>query len=372
MLRCRALASLLACAFLFVGATASAQIDTGVIVGRVSDDSGAVLPGVTVTATQQGTGLVVDVGRPTSGANTSFPACGSAPTTLPPSCRASGARVQRDVRVNVQTRAQVDLQLNVGALAEEVVVTGRSELLQTQSADIGTVVEARQVQDLPLLGRRYSELAFLTPGVVAAPAGHHQPRRRHLLQRQRQLRDLEQLHARRRRQQLVLDQPPGAQPAGGGAAGRCAAGIQGPDAHLLRGVRQSRRRGDQRVGQAGHQQLQRIAVCVPARRIAECQHLGQQPRRPPERAVQPADRGRHVRRTDRPRQDLLLRRLPVVADRAGAVADGDGADGADAGRRPERAHRQHGGGQRLRAGRLRGCGQQDHQPRRASTRWRRS
>ena len=61
--------------------------------------------------------------------------------------------------------------MNVGAVAEEVIVTGRSELLQTQSADIGNVVDERQVRDLPLLGRRYSNSAFLSPGVVAAPAG---------------------------------------------------------------------------------------------------------------------------------------------------------------------------------------------------------
>ena len=59
MLRSHALAGLLACSFLLLGSAASAQIDTGVIVGRVVDDSGGVLPGVTVTATQQGTGLAL-------------------------------------------------------------------------------------------------------------------------------------------------------------------------------------------------------------------------------------------------------------------------------------------------------------------------
>ena len=58
-----------------------------------------------------------------------------------------------------------------GVVAEEIVVTGRAELLQTQSANIGNVIGERQVRDLPLLGRRYSELAYLTPGVVQAPAG---------------------------------------------------------------------------------------------------------------------------------------------------------------------------------------------------------
>ena len=170
MLRYRALACLFACSCLFLAATASAQIDTGVIVGRVSDDSGGVLPGVTVTATQQATGLV-STSTTNDRGEFIFPGLRVGVYDVAAELQGFRRAVQREVTVNVQTRAQVDLQLNVGALAEEVVVTGRSELLQTQTADIGNVVEARQVQDLPLLGRRYSELAFLTPGVVAAPAG---------------------------------------------------------------------------------------------------------------------------------------------------------------------------------------------------------
>ncbi|MSO34913.1 MAG: TonB-dependent receptor [Acidobacteria bacterium] len=149
---------------------AFAQIDTGVIVGRVVDDSGAVLPGVTVVATQDGTGLAA-----TSVTNDRgefiFPGLRVGVYVVTAELQGFRRAVSRDVRVSVQTRAQVDLQLSVGALTEEVIVTGRAQLLQTQSADIGSVIDARQVRDLPLLGRRYSELAFLSPGVVAAPAG---------------------------------------------------------------------------------------------------------------------------------------------------------------------------------------------------------
>ena len=149
---------------------AFAQIDTGVIVGRVVDDSGAVLPGVTVVATQDGTGLAA-----TSVTNDRgefiFPGLRVGVYVVTAELQGFRRAVSRDVRVSVQTRAQVDLQLSVGALTEEVIVTGRAPLLQTQSADIGSVIDARQVRDLPLLGRRYSELAFLSPGVVAAPAG---------------------------------------------------------------------------------------------------------------------------------------------------------------------------------------------------------
>ena len=170
MPRCRALICLVVSSLLLLPHAAFAQIDTGVIVGRIVDDSGAILPGVTVTATQDGTGVVSTSVTNDRGEFT-FPGLRVGTYAVAAELQGFKRAVRRDVRINAQTRAQVDLQLNVGALSEEVVVTGRAELLQTQSADIGTVIEARQVQDLPLLGRRYSELAYLTPGVVQAPAG---------------------------------------------------------------------------------------------------------------------------------------------------------------------------------------------------------
>ena len=170
MPRCRALVSLFVLSFISFSSAAHAQIDTATIVGRVVDASGGVLPGVTVTATQQGSGIAASSITNASG-EFIFP--GLRVGTYEVAAELQGFRrtVRDNVQLNVQTRAQVDLQLSVGAVTEVVTVTGQSELLQTQTADIGTIVDQRQVQDLPLLGRRYSELAFLTPGVVAAPAG---------------------------------------------------------------------------------------------------------------------------------------------------------------------------------------------------------
>ncbi|MEO8678739.1 MAG: TonB-dependent receptor [Vicinamibacterales bacterium] len=155
---------------LLLASPAFAQIDTGVIVGRVVDGSSAVLPGVTVVATQDGTGLQAMAVTDDRG-EFIFPGLRVGTYTVTAELQGFRRAVRRDIQLSVQTRAQVDLQLNVGAVTEEVIVTGKTELLQTQSADIGSVVDERQVRDLPLLGRRYSELAFLSPGVVAAPAG---------------------------------------------------------------------------------------------------------------------------------------------------------------------------------------------------------
>jgi hypothetical protein len=149
---------------------AAAQIDTGTIVGRVQDSSGAVLPGVTVTATRDDTGVVATTVTNASGEFV-FPGLRIGVYTVSAELTGFKKATYEAVRLNVQARPQLDFELGVGTLSEQVTVTGRAELLQTQSADIGNVVDERQVRDLPLLGRRYSELAFLTPGVVAAPAG---------------------------------------------------------------------------------------------------------------------------------------------------------------------------------------------------------
>jgi hypothetical protein len=146
------------------------QLDTGAIVGTVVDGSGAVLPGVTVIATQETTGVSVTTVTNASGQYI-FPALKVGRYIVTAELQGFRRGVTRDITVNVQDRRNADFTLAVGTIAEEVVVSARAELLQTQSADIGAVVDERQVRDLPLLGRRYAELALLAPGVVVAPAG---------------------------------------------------------------------------------------------------------------------------------------------------------------------------------------------------------
>src|SRR5439155_1572818 len=62
-------------------------------------------------------------------------------------------------------RLEIDFTLKVGSVNQEVVVTAGEPLLQTQSADVGNVVDTARVNDLPLNGRRYADLALLEPGV---------------------------------------------------------------------------------------------------------------------------------------------------------------------------------------------------------------
>jgi hypothetical protein len=149
---------------------ASAQLDTGTIVGTVRDQSGAVVPGATVTATQESTATTASAVSTDKGQFV-FPNLKIGTYSISAELPGFRKSVQTGIVLHVQERVDVDVKIELGNVTEEVVVTGTTELLHTQTADVGYSVDQRQVTDLPLLGRRYSELAFLTTGVVSAPGG---------------------------------------------------------------------------------------------------------------------------------------------------------------------------------------------------------
>ncbi len=128
------------------------------------------MPGVTPTVTQEATGTTSSAVTDERG-QYFFPNLRIGTYTVAAELQGFRRSVRSGLQLNVQSQLEIDFGLEVGNVAEEVVVTGRTELPNTQKADIGNVVDACQVRDLPRLGRRYAELAFLTPGVVAAPAG---------------------------------------------------------------------------------------------------------------------------------------------------------------------------------------------------------
>ena len=69
--------------------------------------------------------------------------------------------------LTVAEKARVDVQLTVGAISEEVVVTGDSiSQVETTSSEIGTTISGKQVNNLELNGRNFTQLVTLTPGVV--------------------------------------------------------------------------------------------------------------------------------------------------------------------------------------------------------------
>ena len=156
---CRAVAVLLC---LLLASSASAQITTGDIVGRVTDQSGAVLPGAAVTVENVGTHDV---------RSTVASATGDFVVNLLP-IGSYVVRVELDSfrpqesRVDLRSgeRIRVDAKLVIGGLSDTVQVTAEAPLLQTDSSTVSTLVTQNEVQDLPVNGRNFIRLVQLIPG----------------------------------------------------------------------------------------------------------------------------------------------------------------------------------------------------------------
>jgi len=142
---------------------AGAQAVYGSISGTVSDNTGAVLPGVTVTITS--------LERKTSDEVVSNEAGFYTKDRLLPGTyevRASLAgfkqAVYSDIRVSVDTSTPLNIGLELGEVSEQITVTGFTPLLRTDRADVATTFEARQITDLPVLDRNFTKFVLLTPG----------------------------------------------------------------------------------------------------------------------------------------------------------------------------------------------------------------
>jgi len=145
---------------------AAAQVDTGSIVGTVHDSSGAVVPGATVIIANLATQVTQ---TEKTNAEGEYVALLLQVGTYSVSIERSGFEksAQSGIQVNVRSRLQVDFTLQVGSVSQEVTVTGAAPLLDTQSANVGQVVDGKDMSDLPLNGRRYDDLVFLTTGVTS-------------------------------------------------------------------------------------------------------------------------------------------------------------------------------------------------------------
>lgn len=153
---------------LLVAGLALAQ-DRGTITGTILDSSGAAVPGATVIVRNPATGLSQTIVSRGDGEYTFFylPAGRYSVTAEKEGFRKSEAS---DVLVQVNTTARMDMRMQVGAVQETVVVEATAPLLQTDRSDLGSVVDQRAIQKLPLFinGGLRSNLAFtsLVPGVA--------------------------------------------------------------------------------------------------------------------------------------------------------------------------------------------------------------
>ena len=150
-------------------APAAAQGTTGSIAGVVTDNTKAALPGATVTVRSADTGqsrvLTTDgAGR--------YRAEALQPGRYGVTVELSGFRTAevKDVAITVGQATAVDVQLQIGALDEHVTVTGEATTVKTRESSVTGLVDQRQIRELPLNGRDFSQLTLLQLGVTASPS----------------------------------------------------------------------------------------------------------------------------------------------------------------------------------------------------------
>ncbi len=164
----RFVCALFACAVLLFSCTAvlhAQTSNTGALAGTVTDPSGGVIVGATVTVTNLATGQMRTATTSSSGAyqisllppgnySVRFEAKGFKSLDVP------------SITVNVTETPELDRKLEVGSSSEKVTVEATTETVQTQNATNGTVIPSQEIQNLPLVTRNYTQIVDLSPGVV--------------------------------------------------------------------------------------------------------------------------------------------------------------------------------------------------------------
>jgi hypothetical protein len=154
--------------FVMAGCLAFAQTNAGSIVGTVRDPSGAVVSGAVVNVINDATNVNM---RFTTNADGEYQALQLIPGVYSVQATHAGysVAIRKNVVIDVQSRAQVDFALALGSVKQQVLVSASSPLLETQSAEVGGVLSTNTINDLPLNGRDYDQLALLEPGIYHMP-----------------------------------------------------------------------------------------------------------------------------------------------------------------------------------------------------------
>ena len=153
----------LVCCF-FLAAHAAAQTTSTEVLGTVSDSTGAVVPNVSVILSRVATGekrrtVTDNVG------NYSFPLIEIGEYSVTAEISGFKRQTKTGVIVELQQKARVNFELQVGAATEQVKVAAQGVELKTDDASIGSTIDQKRVVELPTLNRNFASLLVLTPGV---------------------------------------------------------------------------------------------------------------------------------------------------------------------------------------------------------------
>ena len=161
----RSVLSLGATFLLLSSVAAWAQLSTAQLSGRVTDESGGVLPGVTITITQTDTGFMRSGVTDGNGGYvlTNLPL---GPYRVEAALQGFRTFVRTGIVLQVGATPELNVQLSVGALEESVTVQGAAPLVDVQSSGISDVVQNEEILALPLNGRNAVELVAIAGAAV--------------------------------------------------------------------------------------------------------------------------------------------------------------------------------------------------------------
>ena len=156
-------------AVLLTAATLAAQTFRGTILGTVTDQSGAVVAGATVKVKNTNTGLERTTQTGSDGSY-SVPELPVGTYSVTISQTGFQTSITSGVAVDVAGERRVDGSLKPGQVSEQVQVSGEAlPQVETTSNELGGVLTSETVRDIPVNGRDYTKLIFLTPGVAGSP-----------------------------------------------------------------------------------------------------------------------------------------------------------------------------------------------------------
>jgi hypothetical protein len=164
------MASVILVLMLSVTGHAWAQASTGTISGTVSDQTGAVLPGVTITAVNSGTNLTREVFTNENGQYT-LPLLPVGVYELRSEFPGFRSEIRAGVSVQTGQRATIAFSLEVGSITEAITVTEDAPLVQSETSSVGTIIDNKKIVDLPLNGRAFQSLTLLAPGAMEPAEG---------------------------------------------------------------------------------------------------------------------------------------------------------------------------------------------------------
>jgi outer membrane receptor protein involved in Fe transport len=144
---------------------------TGAIGGVVTDNGGALLPAASITVTATDTGLKRTIKSNASG---EYRVSELEPGTYSATFTVDGFETyqEKSIIVTVGSLTTISPQLKVGSVSSTVEVTAENALLHTESSEISTTLDQVTIDNLPINGRRWSNFALLTPGVVSNSDGY--------------------------------------------------------------------------------------------------------------------------------------------------------------------------------------------------------